>query len=195
MLRHQNFFVILFFSNDYQFKNKENFTNQIETKTIPKGQNTEKKYKCFREGKTDILKTFTKIKDNVEKKIPKSNILQIPSIKEDKSSKYMETKSLSPNILGFFFYIQNILCCLPIYAIEKIVDIFQKIICCLYFFAIDIIVNVFFWYIKKILCSLCFTAIDIIMDVFEYIKNIICRLYFFAIAKYRVVCDAFFGTR
>ena len=45
MLRHQNFFVILFFSNDYQFKNKENFTNQIETKSIPNGDNTEKKYK------------------------------------------------------------------------------------------------------------------------------------------------------
>ena len=62
MLRNLNFFVILFFFNDYQFKNKENFTNQIETKTVPNGHNTENKYKCIRFGKTKILKTFKKIK-------------------------------------------------------------------------------------------------------------------------------------
>jgi len=54
----------LFFSNEYQFQNKEIYINQIKNKTSKKGEKNDRIYSCLSpEKKKNIYEYFTKIKN------------------------------------------------------------------------------------------------------------------------------------
>ena len=92
--------MILFFLNENQFKNKENFTKQIEKTSLPEGGITEKRYKCIRPGKSNIFKTFQKIKNKLG-----NNILMGPAknenLKMEKNSFFHPIRKLFQKILIF----------------------------------------------------------------------------------------------
>lgn len=97
--------MILFFSNDNQFRNKENFTNLIETESFRDNENKVKKYKCIPPGKSNIVKTFNKIKDNLDKRIPQDDIHNDFSNDTSKSKK---NNNFFSWIKKIFWYIKNI---------------------------------------------------------------------------------------